>query len=373
MDTDTGDADTGVTASGLLPEQEAASPSPAAQATATDTELAHAALVCGYTAQDASRQMDDSGLAQYFGISPRVIAARSDDFYRRWVIQTVRQILPSSPEDCRAILDNPQSAPAITQRLLASQQTDAPATAAPETPPVNKPRYAPETSQRIRDVGDQIAELQRRPQGAVSQQEIDNVLGRLHDLRKAPDLTNTEHNNLAGLGLTAFTIAASHGLKTAPETVNDPLFTDAAVGSMAFSDGGNSSLRAPGNPASSVLPRTGSSFVATDVSPAVPQKRVGRWMSQDELEKMQRTGKVQDNLDGQIRVSDPASPDAYRNAPKGDVYVEFDVPADRVKPHSQGTGRIPGQNSRDAKLAAKRGEDISKFEMPSANNIKVRQ
>ncbi len=63
------------------------------------------------------------------------------------------------------------------------------------------------------------------------------MLGTLHALRKAPDITNTEHNNLVGLGLTAFTIAASNGLKTAPETVKDPLFTDAAASSMAFSGG----------------------------------------------------------------------------------------------------------------------------------------
>ncbi len=101
--------------------------------------------------------MDDSALAQHFGISPRIISASPDAFYRRWVIQTVRQILPSSPEDCRAILDNPQDAPAITQKLLANRQADAPATAAPETPADNKPRYAPGTSQRIQDAGDQIA------------------------------------------------------------------------------------------------------------------------------------------------------------------------------------------------------------------------
>jgi hypothetical protein len=53
------------------------------------------------------------------------------------------------------------------------------------------------------------------------------------------------------------------------------------------------------------------------------------------------------------------------------VYVEFDVPADRVLPHSQGTIRIPGLGSYDAKLAAKRGEDMSRFEMPPATNIKV--
>jgi hypothetical protein len=99
-------------------------------------------------------------------------------------------------------------------------------------------------------------------------------------------------------------------------------------------------------------------------------KTVGRWMNPDELAKMKKTGKVQEGGGGQTRVSDPADINAYRNAPEGDVYVEFDVPASSVKPHSQGTGRIPGPNSPDARAAAKAGKDTSQFEMPPATNIK---
>ncbi|HID99115.1 MAG TPA: hypothetical protein EYP59_02345, partial [Thiotrichaceae bacterium] len=96
-------------------------------------------------------------------------------------------------------------------------------------------------------------------------------------------------------------------------------------------------------------------------------KRVGRHMSPKELEEMKKTGKVQEGGGGQTRVADPANQNAYRNPPKGDVYVEFDVPADRVSPHSKGTGRIPGPKSPDARIP---GRNPADYEMPPATNIK---
>jgi len=91
-------------------------------------------------------------------------------------------------------------------------------------------------------------------------------------------------------------------------------------------------------------------------------------MSPDELAKMRKTGKVQEGGGGQTRVADPADPNAYRNAPDGDVYVEFEVPANRVLPHSQGTGRIPGPNSYDARVP---GRNAADYTMPKADNIRV--
>ena len=105
-----------------------------------------------------------------------------------------------------------------------------------------------------------------------------------------------------------------------------------------------------------------------NVTEGVPNKTVGRWMSPDELSEMRRTGRVQEGGGGQTRVADPANPNTYRNPPEGDVYVEFDVPANRVLPHSQGTGRIPGPNSPDARVP---GRNPADFEMPAACNIRV--
>ncbi len=100
----------------------------------------------------------------------------------------------------------------------------------------------------------------------------------------------------------------------------------------------------------------------------IGRKRVGRHMSPKEFEKMRRTGRVQEGGSGQTRVADPADPRTYRNPPKNDVYVEFDVPANRVLPHSKGTGRIPGPGSYDAKVPGRNPKD---FEMPRARNIKA--
>jgi len=47
--------------------------------------------------------------------------------------------------------------------------------------------------------------------------------------------------------------------------------------------------------------------------------------------------------------------------------VEFDVPANRVLPHSEGTGRIPGPNSPDARVP---GRNPSDYEMPKADRIR---
>ena len=68
--------------------------------------------------------------------------------------------------------------------------------------------------------------------------------------------------------------------------------------------------------------------------------RVGRWMSQAELEAMKETGLAQEGSGGASRVAEPSNPDAYKAAPAGDVYVEYDVPSGSTKP--DGTG---GQGS----------------------------
>lgn len=98
-----------------------------------------------------------------------------------------------------------------------------------------------------------------------------------------------------------------------------------------------------------------------------PSKTVGRHMSRTELRNMRETGRVQEGAGGQTRVADPPSSETYRAAPAGDTYVEFDVPANRVLPHSEGTGRIPGPTSPDARVP---GRNPSDYEMPRADRIR---
>ncbi|UZJ62008.1 filamentous hemagglutinin N-terminal domain-containing protein [Pseudomonas sp. KU26590] len=62
----------------------------------------------------------------------------------------------------------------------------------------------------------------------------------------------------------------------------------------------------------------------------VSMTRVGRWMSPDELAQMQNTNKVVQGGGGQTFISTNGIADFKGAAPKGSVYVEFDVPANSL-------------------------------------------
>lgn len=115
-------------------------PGTPSQAPLSPGQISRAALICGFTAQDAPRQMTDAELARYFGYSPSIIAASPDDFYRRWVIENPRDALTNSPDTCLKILGTPSSAPALLATLLGDR-----ATAEQTYPPSNqKVLFAPE-------------------------------------------------------------------------------------------------------------------------------------------------------------------------------------------------------------------------------------
>jgi filamentous hemagglutinin len=68
----------------------------------------------------------------------------------------------------------------------------------------------------------------------------------------------------------------------------------------------------------------------TKVIDSVSMTRVGRWMSPDELAQMQSTNKVVQGGGGQKFISTNGIADFKGAAPKGSVYVEFDVPANSL-------------------------------------------
>lgn len=71
--------------------------------------------------------------------------------------------------------------------------------------------------------------------------------------------------------------------------------------------------------------------------------RVGRWMGDDELLKMQKTGLVQEGSGGRTFVTNPADPAAFP-AGKG-VFAEFDVPTKSLFPAGKPEWSvIPGPN-----------------------------
>ncbi|HEY5994687.1 MAG TPA: hypothetical protein VIU46_08830, partial [Gallionellaceae bacterium] len=92
------------------PAPNAPSPKPAP----SNDQLGYAALVCGYTAKDAPRQIDNFGLAQHFGLSPNIIAARPDDFYRRWVIKDSRAALEGCTVLPHMLVQQPHLAPQLS-------------------------------------------------------------------------------------------------------------------------------------------------------------------------------------------------------------------------------------------------------------------
>ena len=60
----------------------------------------------------------------------------------------------------------------------------------------------------------------------------------------------------------------------------------------------------------------------------------------------------------------PASSEAYKDAPGGSVYVEYDIPAGVAQPAGTGWARIPGPNSIEGRAAAAAGRtDITYIRM----------
>jgi hypothetical protein len=104
----------------------------------------------------------------------------------------------------------------------------------------------------------------------------------------------------------------------------------------------------------------------------VQTTRVGRWMSQGEHDKMIQTGRVQMSVDNKVHVANPANIDAFsKQAPKGSIYVEFDVPSNTIsKGGADGWGIINGPGSLLDRLYKQKGlPQIT--EMPNASNIQI--
>lgn len=98
---------------------------------------------------------------------------------------------------------------------------------------------------------------------------------------------------------------------------------------------------------------------------------VGRWMSNDEYNKMIDTGKVQMSPNGnRTYVASPASKDAFPSAPNGSIYSEFDVAKNSLYPAgNENWSQIPGPGSLIDRLNQKKGLPAI-TEMPDALNIK---
>lgn len=99
--------------------------------------------------------------------------------------------------------------------------------------------------------------------------------------------------------------------------------------------------------------------------------KVGRWMSKAEYEAMEASGKVQVGADGVTYVAVPAASKSYaKQAKPGSVYVEFDVPKNRVNITDKklGWGFIAGPDSLVGRLSKKRNPNLD-MTMPDAKKI----
>jgi hypothetical protein len=78
--------------------------------------------------------------------------------------------------------------------------------------------YAPGTTARIKEAGDEVAVVLRKPRGAVTKAEIEKALDDVERLRSAePALTNVEELNRLSLHSALTTRAASEGLMSPAE------------------------------------------------------------------------------------------------------------------------------------------------------------
>ena len=98
---------------------------------------------------------------------------------------------------------------------------------------------------------------------------------------------------------------------------------------------------------------------------------VGRWMSVDEYEAMNNTNRVQMSANNVTSVSNPADPNSYNAAPKGSVYVEFDVPTSSIRQGGNSNwGLISGPGSMWDRLDQSKGLPPITA-MPTATNIRL--
>jgi RHS repeat-associated protein len=142
--------------------------------------------------------------------------------------------------------------------------------------------------------------------------------------------------------------------------------------SIAMTGGAVAELAAVASGAEAAAGAASGELISATVAESAPGwERVGRWMSSEELGKMEVTGVAQESTElGGSRVALPANPEAFRDAAPGSRYVEYDIPAGITKPLGSGWAKIPGPNSIEGRLATAKGEQPP--QMPPVRNIEVK-
>ncbi len=189
-------------------------------------------------------------------------------------------------------------------------------------------------------------------------------------------------NSLAALGVGAKQITnvgrgkSSQSPTKSPIINRGPRVNDIGKSNKTITVSGKKIQSVKGKPSKVKAPgkASGAGGTNTNVVSTLPEdgnSTVGRWMSNDEYNKMIDTGKVQMSPNGNRNyVASPASKDAFPSAPNGSIYSEFDVAKNSLYPAgNENWSQIPGPGSLIDRLNQKKGLPAI-TEMPDALNIK---
>nr|WP_237397765.1 RHS repeat-associated core domain-containing protein [Gilliamella sp. Pas-s25] len=175
---------------------------------------------------------------------------------------------------------------------------------------------------------------------------------------------NRYYDPFTGRYITQDPLGILGGLNSYQYAGSDPINWVDPLGLVKVGNSGFEGINAANNIGSSLK------LGETQVINGVSVTRVGRWMSPQELEHMQSTGKVVQGGGGQTFVSINGANDFKGVAANGSVYVEFDVPTNSlIQGGKEGWYKLLGP---DAKLSQKyllnkQGGTLT----PNVNNIQI--
>ncbi|WP_247589092.1 hemagglutinin repeat-containing protein [Ralstonia solanacearum] len=126
----------------------------------------------------------------------------------------------------------------------------------------NAANFVKGTTERVKRASNSIGDILRKPKGQVTRKDIDAALAKLKEEASSGSLSHQESLNFSSLWMSVVERAAVENVMTPQEIVGSKEFMQAAIASMAFSSGGNTSIRLGGRATGPELPRTTGSRTA---------------------------------------------------------------------------------------------------------------
>ncbi|MCA3778775.1 MAG: hypothetical protein IOC39_05495 [Burkholderia sp.] len=123
----------------------------------------------------------------------------------------------------------------------------------------NAANFVKGTTPRMQVAATSVADVLRKPRGALTRADIDAQIATLNALEGTGNLSNQEALNLSSLWMALVERSSVENLMTPQEVVGSKQAMQAAIASMMFSGGGDSTIGGGGNTAGPKLPSTGGS------------------------------------------------------------------------------------------------------------------